>query len=221
MAWDSVWDEIFKSRSWGQYPGEDLIRFVAKNFYSCSQRELVKILEVGCGPGANLWYLAREGFQVYGIDGSPTAIELAQSRLDRECPNWKGRLIVGDVSLLPFSDYFFDAVIDNECLSCNSYQDAMTIYTEMLRVTKTGGKLFSRTFAKNSWGDGTGTPAGHNAWFCSEGVLAGKGLTRFTDIDEIEELVNGWKIENVELITSTRGGMAHEIREFIIEGVRP
>lgn len=220
MAWDSVWDEIFKSQPWGQYPGEDLIRFVAKNFYKVPQRSSVKLLEVGCGPGANLWYMAREGFQVYGIDGAPTAIELARSKLDRECPEWTGELDVGDIISLPYADETFDAVIDNECLSCNPYEASVRIYKEMSRVTKPGGKMFSRTFAMGSWGDGSGTAAGHHAWFCSEGVLAGKGLIRFTDPNEITDLVSGWTVEKVELITHTIDGMVHEIREFIIEGVR-
>jgi SAM-dependent methyltransferase len=221
MVWDSVWETIFQSQSWGKYPGEDLIRFVARNFYNCPERSLIKILEVGCGPGANLWYLAREGFEVYGVDGSPTAIQLAQSRLDEECPRWQGHLTIGDVTALPFADEVFDAVIDNECLCCNSYDVAIDIYSEMFRVAKPGGKLFSRTFAKGSWGDGAGTPAGHNAWFCSEGILAGKGLTRFTSLEEIENLMPKWKVESIELITHTRGGMAYEIKEWIIEGVRP
>ena len=32
MAWDPVWESIFTSQAWGRYPGEDVIRFVAKNF---------------------------------------------------------------------------------------------------------------------------------------------------------------------------------------------
>lgn len=34
MAWDPVWESIFTNQAWGRYPGEDLIRFVAKNFYA-------------------------------------------------------------------------------------------------------------------------------------------------------------------------------------------
>jgi 2-polyprenyl-3-methyl-5-hydroxy-6-metoxy-1,4-benzoquinol methylase len=35
----------------------------------------VKILEVGGGAGNNLWALELDGFSVYGIDGSSTALE--------------------------------------------------------------------------------------------------------------------------------------------------
>jgi hypothetical protein len=28
MTWDPVWETVYRSRAWGQYPGEDVIRFV-------------------------------------------------------------------------------------------------------------------------------------------------------------------------------------------------
>jgi 2-polyprenyl-3-methyl-5-hydroxy-6-metoxy-1,4-benzoquinol methylase len=76
MAWNSGWDDIFRKHEWGKYPSENLVRYVGRNFYTVKDRSAITILEVGCGTGANLWYLAREGFSVYGIDGSNVAIEL-------------------------------------------------------------------------------------------------------------------------------------------------
>src|SRR5262249_34275510 len=108
MVWDPVWERTFASRAWGKYPSEPLIRFVARNFYDAADRAQVRICELGCGPGPNLWYAAREGFSVFGIDGSETAIRQARERLDAECPGWKGELRVGDFRTLPFADNSFD-----------------------------------------------------------------------------------------------------------------
>lgn len=220
MAWDPVWEEVFRNQAWGKYPGEDLIRFVARNFYRVDDRSKVRILEVGCGPGANLWYLAREGFGFCGIDGSATAIEQAVARLDEECPGWRtyGELHVGDIGQLPFADKQFDAVIDNEAISCNSYESSQLIYAEMARVCRKGGKLFSRTFANGSWGDGTGEKVGHHAWRCGEGPLVGKGMVRFTTLDEIPALVAGFKIQSVERLAWTAEARTREIAEWIILG---
>lgn len=60
--WAPVWDKICENQQWGKYPAESLIRFVARNYYQSKERSNVSILELGCGPGGNLWYLAREGF---------------------------------------------------------------------------------------------------------------------------------------------------------------
>ncbi|UUI62659.1 class I SAM-dependent methyltransferase [Aeromonas salmonicida] len=156
MSHGDIWNSIFSSQEWGKYPSEDLIRFIARSFYKEKKRSSIKILELGCGPGANIWYLAREGFSFCGVDCSITAIEHACLRLDKEFPNWRqhGELIVGDVHNLPYDSESFDAVIDNECIYCADYETAKDIYNEAWRVTKYNGKLYSRTFASGSWGDG-------------------------------------------------------------------
>lgn len=220
MSWDPVWEEVFRNQAWGKYPGEELIRFVARNFYRAADRSAVRLLEVGCGPGANLWYLAREGFSFVGIDGSPTAMEQAASRLDAECPGWRARgtLHVADIATIPYPDGAFDAVIDNEALYCNPWEVAQGIYAEMARVTRPGGKLYSRTFAEGTWGEGSGQPAGHHAWYCDEGPLAGKGYARFTAEDEIDALLVGWRATSVELLRWTLDGRRHEVCEWILLG---
>lgn len=218
MAWDPIWEKVFREKDWGKYPGEDFIRFVARNFYRAEDRSKIKILEVGCGTGANLWYMAREGFSVYGIDGSPTAIEKAKKRLDKECPGWKGQLIVGDIGKLTFPDGFFDAVTDCEALSCNSFEDSVAIYKEMARVTRPGGKLFSRTFATGCWGDHTGQNLGRNAWLVAEGPLHGVGYVRFTECNDIPELVPDFALTSLEMLSRTEQGRQHEIKEWIILG---
>ena len=63
-----IWEDIFVNNDWGQYPSLALVRFIAKNFYSISNRTEIKILELGCGTGSNIWYLRREGFTTYAID---------------------------------------------------------------------------------------------------------------------------------------------------------
>src|SRR5664280_2125454 len=78
------WDKLFGARAWGQYPSEELIRFVARNFFKVSDRRAVRILEIGCGPGANIWFMAREGYSASAIDGSATAIKQLTARLVRE-----------------------------------------------------------------------------------------------------------------------------------------
>jgi SAM-dependent methyltransferase len=218
MSWDSVWEQVFSNQEWGKYPPEDFIRFIARNFYQVADRKAIKILEVGCGPGANLWFMAREGFSVYGIDGSKHAIDLARERLDQECPGWCGDLVVGDIIQLPFDEGFFDAVIDNEALCCNSFNDSQLIYQAMARVCKVSGKLFSRTFATGCWGDKTGQSVGHNAWIVAEGPMSGKGYTRFTDIDEVEKLIQGFTLRNIEILTVTTDNRTHQIKELLIFG---
>jgi len=218
MVWDKIWERVFQNQEWGKYPNEELIRFIAKNFYKAKDRKRIKILEIGCGPGANLWYLAREGFCVYGIDGSITAIKKAKNRLNGEVKDWSGDLIVGDITTIPFNDQFFDAVVDVECLYCNSIEDLDEILNEINRVLKPKGMFFSLTFAKGCWGDETGKKIGYNAYYVSEGPMKGKGYTRFTSREDIIKFYERI-FEIVSLYQTIRyfPDIDKEIKEWVIE----
>lgn len=219
MAWDAVWEDVFSTRAWGMYPAEDLIRFVARNFYQTPDRAKVKALELGCGPGANLWFLAREGFATYGIDGSETAVKLATQRLDGDCPNWRvlgGEVRVGDFQNLPYEDGYFDFVIDNEAVYCNSFDISHQVYSESARILKKHGLIFIRTFATGCWGEGTGAPLGYNAWKCAEGPFAGKGYARFSSRGDLDKLLDRFKILSVELLTRTEANGTHSIKEWLV-----
>ncbi|MEN9530896.1 MAG: hypothetical protein RIQ83_120 [Pseudomonadota bacterium] len=218
MSNDKIWNSVFKNQEWGKYPSEDLIRFIARNFYSIKNRLDVKVLELGCGPGANIWFLAKEGFSFCGIDCSSTAIEQASLRLDKEFPNWRqhSELIVGNANDLPYASESFDAVIDNECICCLDFKTAIDTYNEAWRVTKYNGKLYSRTFSSGSWGDGCGEHTGYNRWICTEGPLTGKGQSRFTSLEDVFELVKNYNVDSIEKITRTENNMKNTVSEFLI-----
>ena len=218
MAFDKVWEKIFSENEWGKYPPEELIRFVAKNYYSVNDRSKIKFLEIGCGPGANMWYLAREKFSVYGIDGSSSAIANCNSRLNNEVPNWKGNIMVGDVISLPYDDDYFDAFIDIECLSCNNFENSKLVLNEGFRTLKKGGLLFSKSFSVDSWGYNTGKEVGKNTFFCSEGPTTEKGLCRFLAEKDIYELYGSlFKNILIDKVSRTANNMKNTIIEWIIQ----
>jgi SAM-dependent methyltransferase len=223
MSWDPVWEEVYRSRAWGQYPGEDVVRFVAGNFYPAKDRAQVRLLEVGSGAGANLWFMAREGFCVHGVEGSETAVRLSRQRLDSECPDWQsvgGRVQVGDMARLPYPDAYFDAVLDVVAACYSSFDKARQIYSELARVSKPGARLFSRTFARGCWGDGTGRQVDQDMWLCSEGHLKGFGATRFTDEAAVPDLLQGWQVDRVERASLTEEGGRHELKYLLMYGTR-
>lgn len=224
MSWDPVWETVYRSRPWGQYPGEDVIRFVKGNFAAVPDRAQVRLLEVGSGAGANLWFMAREGFCVHGVERSETAVRLTRERLDRECPDWRraaGQVQVGDMVRLPYPDHFFDAVLDVVAVCYASFEQAQQAYGELARVTKPGGRLFSRAFARGCWGEATGTQAGRDMWLCSEGPLQGLGATRFTDEADVPALLQGWSVDRIERASFTLEAGRHEIRHLLVYGSKP
>ena len=216
-SWDSIWEKVFVQNPWGKYPGESLIRFVAKNFYKLN-RPQIKILEVGCGPGANIWYLAKDDFDAYGIDGSETAINQAKYRLNEE--KLKANLTVGDIIKLPYEDNFFDAVIDIECVYCNNLENSLIIFSEINRVLKPSGKFYSRTFSDTEFlylGSKYVKLAENEYTDIMEGPFAGKGFVRLTPKNTIA--TNYGKhlkhISTDELISSTNNEIT-TVSEWVI-----
>jgi SAM-dependent methyltransferase len=215
MSWDNTWETVFQNQAWGKYPGEDIIRFVARNFYRAPDRSKVKLLEIGCGPGANVWYVAREGFNITAIDGSPTAINTAKARLNEEVPNWQGQLDIGDMINLPYQDESFDAILDIEATSTNSFENTLKIFTEAARVLKPSGLLYIKTFSTGTWGDQSGEELGKNTYIPDEGPMSGKGLTRFTAEGDIELLMpSNLVVQSIDLLQWGRG--KETIKEWMI-----
>ena len=68
-------------------------------------------MEIGCGAGNNLWFAAREGFNVSGIDISHSAIEYAKERLLND--ELAADLQVGCFNKLPWEDSSQDLGIDH------------------------------------------------------------------------------------------------------------
>ncbi len=224
MSWDPVWEEVYRSRPWGQYPGEDVVRFVMGHYGRSADRAQVRLLEVGSGPGANLWFMAREGFSTHGVEGSETAVQQCNERLDRECDGWRargGRVQAGDLAALPYEDGYFDAVLDVVAICYSPLAQAQSAYRELARVTRSGGRLFSRTFAQGCWGDGTGEQVESGMWVCGEGHLKGYGATRFTAREDVPALVQGWSVERIERSAVTEDNGRHEISHLLAHGIKP
>lgn len=223
MAWNAGWDEIFSKQEWGRYPPEDLVRFIARRFRRVGDRSDVRILEVGCGAGANLWFLAREGFAAYGIDGSKVAITQTRNRCTEE--GWTAELRVGDIVRLPYEANCFDCVIDIECLYANSLADARTIVSEIRRVLKPGGSLYSKTFMTGTTGEGSGPtlPGEPNTYVSmSEGPFKkGYGVIRLSSEADVKELYSALKIEELDYSVRSDGDRKMEIREWMIWCTKP
>jgi len=220
-AWEKLWDGVFTGRAWGQYPPEDLIRFVARNFYKRPDRSEVRILEIGCGPGANIWYLAREGFAASGIDGSAVAIARAGKRLAGE--GLTADLKVGDVNDLTklYPAQSFDAVIDVGCLVCFTTAGIAGVLEQVRHVLKPGGKVFSRLFGNGTWGEGIGREVEPGTFTdINEGPLAGIGRVHFTSVDGARKLFAGFEDVQIETNRQSYAGRTKDVVSLIVTATK-
>ena len=208
---DPIWERIHSSQSWGSYPSEHVIRFVARNFYSADDRKMIRILDFGCGQGAHTWYLSREGFDTYAFDGSESAVKISEERLLRE--GLSAHFSVMDGASLEYESDFFDSVIDNVCIYANKMDDIKRMYMEVYRVLKPGGKVFTSVFGEELEGCRTGKEIEKGTFIdIQEGVLAKRGTTHIFTKEELKDALSasGFCSINCDVIKYTDNGhMVH------------
>ena len=135
-----------------RYPNEELCRFMGRNFFDVDmpmeKRKKTKILELGCGSCANLWMIAKEGFDAYGCDLSENAIIIGKEVLDK----WKvtASLTVCNMIQTPYPDNYFDVALDVGASVCLGKDDYHHFTREVGRILKPSGLFFSYFFSKKS-----------------------------------------------------------------------
>jgi SAM-dependent methyltransferase len=221
VSWDPAWEVIFREREWGRYPPEELIRFVATRFYGEPDRRAIRILEAGCGPGANLWYLAREGFSAVGIDGSTAALDRAGERLRGE--NLEVELVRGDLTQLDayFESESFDAIVDVAALQHNRAAEVRRAVKSMHGCLKPGGHLFSMLLASGSWGETLGHELEPGTYSdIREGPLVGAGVSHFFEFEEVEQIFGIFEDVQIEYSERSLDGRRHAHRQWVVTAVR-
>ncbi|MFQ6343025.1 class I SAM-dependent methyltransferase [Campylobacter sp. VTCC 70190] len=219
---EEIWEQIFSQKEWGKYPSENLIRFIARNFYNAQDRSKINILELGFGTGTNLWFCAREGFSVSGIEWSKTGANRFKKRMEDEKLSDKIKQIeIGDYkdSLDCFEDESFDAWIDNYSLAYNDFEKTKSIIEKAMKKLKKGGKFLSITPSFYNDGFEKDESLGYHLVKPVRGSDACTGLIRYCDEKDLKELYEGknYKINDIKI--HIQRDLSKQLNElFIVEG---
>jgi SAM-dependent methyltransferase len=129
------WNSIFREHG---YIFIDPHPDVARISSIFKENGVERILDVGCGTGRHLVFLAKLGFKMTGFDSSSHALELCTKWLEDEG-------LVADIrkhrmeDRLPYSDTFFDAVISIQVIHHNLLKDILFTISEIERILKPEG----------------------------------------------------------------------------------
>jgi ubiquinone/menaquinone biosynthesis C-methylase UbiE len=132
------WDEIYKKHgTWLELPHEDMPG-VADLFHEIGVK---RVLDLGCGAGRHIVYLAQRGFEVYGLDSSDEALDMAREALAKV--GLRAQLTTASMfDKLPYPDGFFDAIVCTKALNHGTIESIRKTILEMERVLDLGGMLF-------------------------------------------------------------------------------
>ncbi|MEU2232315.1 class I SAM-dependent methyltransferase [Streptomyces vietnamensis] len=165
-------------------PDENLVSYVEQGLLPAGG----KVLDLGCGPGRNALHLAAAGYEVTGIDLSPTAIAWAEERAAASGAE-NVRFVCGDAFTAAL-DGPYDLIYDSGCFHHLPPHRRVSYLALLDRALAPGGHFALTTFAAGEGGMGSELP---DADFYRDGKLHG-GLAYtdtslraiFSDLTEIE-----------------------------------
>lgn len=215
---DQVWEDLHSTRDWGKYPAEDLIRRVMRHVRSRDDRENSAVLELGCGAGANLSFFIAEGFQVTGIDGAPSAIANAKTRLEPLLS--EGQRLDLDVCYfenIDFPEASFDLIVDYLAIYANRLELIQAVYGKAKRLLTPEGRFYTRV-----WGtacDGAGT--GHmiepgTSQNPTHGPCKDMGVSHFFSVEELRDIFADWSDVAITRFTTEADDKSSFWEEFVV-----
>jgi ubiquinone/menaquinone biosynthesis C-methylase UbiE len=149
---NNEWDQIYQ-----KYPLEELgwelgkPRPILREYVEKDVLKKGKALDICCGAGTNTVYLAENGFEMTGIDISPTAIGYAEKKAAQA--NVHVSFKVQNFLELPFEDAEFDFVFDMGCFHHVKPEDRAKFIKGVHRVLKKRGIYMLTCFSyKNGRG---------------------------------------------------------------------
>lgn len=139
------WERTYRERRledipWhSSQPEKQLVELVDKGMIKPG-----RVLDMGSGDGTNSLYLASRGFEVYGIDISPTAVKIARHRSRRR--NLQCTYTVGDVLEIRTLRRF-DLILDRGCFHHIPDEHKERYTKKISGLLKKKGHLFLKCFS--------------------------------------------------------------------------
>jgi len=118
-------------------PNKNLIEFT-ENFKQ-ADKEMIAV-DLGCGEGRTSVFLAKEGFNVIGIDLSPTIIKKGIERFGR---NKRVDYCVAEITYLPIRSETFHLAIDITTLNNQKSRKRSKYVKEIKRILKKKGYYYA------------------------------------------------------------------------------
>jgi ubiquinone/menaquinone biosynthesis C-methylase UbiE len=131
------WDTAYQQRPYVEKnPHEGLVRLMAK----LDRPTTSQILDLGCGDGRHLIFLAQQGYTPIGIDQAIWGLRRSKQWVEKE--RLKTKLVCGQVSSLPLSSESIDAVISIQVIHHQYLSGIQRAISEVQRILRNNGIFY-------------------------------------------------------------------------------
>ncbi|APF24538.1 class I SAM-dependent methyltransferase [Clostridium butyricum] len=214
-----IWGNLHsQSKFRPKYPSEIVVQYVFRNFKRDGK---TKILDLGCGAGRHVFFMANENINTYGVDISKEGVEYTNEVLRKL--KLKGTIVEGIISKLPYESNFFDGLISCGVLYYCTMDEIKKSVKEIYRVLKNNGKALIVVRTTEDYRYGNGEEVEKNTFIINEKdedkcAFNENGLImHFFTKDEIEKLFKEFKSVTIDKIEETSCNGRFKDSNFLIK----
>lgn len=164
------------------------------------------VLDLGCGAGRHVAWMADAGFAPVGTDGSSRAVMRTAALLERR--GTPAPLVVSDMHALPFRDACFDGVVSIKVLYHTTREGMLRALDDVGRALKRGGVFLGTFLSTRTWKYGEGERIEPDTFVQARGPEAGIAH-HYCDEAEVPSLLRGFTVEHMELDEFVEDGELH------------
>ena len=200
MGFSNEWEQLYKNNTHQSiWPWSDLISLIYRHKSEVTGNRL---LELGCGAGANISLFNTLKFDYYGMDGSESSIQNLKLRF----PELENKLFVGDFTKsLPVDQC--DVIVDRAAVTHNSLSDIKKTVDLIYSSLKAGGlficiDMFSTKHFEYENGSASSDEFTRDNY--QQGQFVGTGKVHFTNTEMIQQLFKKFDLIHLEHKTRER-----------------
>lgn len=145
-----------------EYAPEEPDKLVVETLKLLKRPKNLKVLDLGCGAGRHVVYLASRKLEAYGVDISNTGLIKTKERLEKS--SLKAFLVRCDMKSLPFISSLFDVVICLNTIYHQKFRELQQTINEVWRILKGRGLFLVNFHSKRSYRYGTGIKVEENTF---------------------------------------------------------
>lgn len=186
------WNHILRRK---EYDPEKPDGIVVNLTSILEKRKGKRLLDLGCGAGRHVVYMAKRGFESLGADISKTGIELTKQKLKNR--KLEAEIIKCDMKTLPYIISCFDAVVCVRTIYHQKLKEIQETISEIHRVLKRKGLFLADFHSRRSSKYGKGIKVEENTFVQENGPEKGV-LHHFVDENEMRGLLRSFKIVDIE-----------------------
>jgi len=193
MNYSEEWDECYRKRTHlSIWPWSDLVTLVMRHK---PNKKGFKVLELGCGAGANIPLFEKLGVDYYAIDGSVTIIK----QLHQRYPQFKDNIIAGDFTN-DIPNQQFDLIIDRAALTHNNQNSIIECLDKCHNQLVDSGKFIGVDWFSTKYSEYRKGDEAEDIWTKTnykEGNFSNVGRVHFSDKVHLLDLFKDFQMLNM------------------------